>query len=175
MSGLHLLILILPCLNFGALGSDDSEPNLTVMMKKLELMNKRFDEFNRKFHDVVKKIHDKETEVDRRMHLTDNIMMEMKADIQNLKHEADKRKSDIAQNSTDLEGRVSDLEDQMVLVEDEVSDMKLGLTAIADSVDELQETENVQNENIMFLQQQVCHFLALLNHANVVGGIHGSE
>ena len=101
-----------------------------------------------------RKIDGKMARLEKRMDKMSSAITEMKADLTTLKQTGTK-KSNIVKNSTDLEGRVSELEDQMFIVQDEMSYMKLGLTAIADSIDELQEAENIQNENILFLAQEV--------------------
>ncbi len=118
-----------------------SETDLTKVIQKLDML-------------LDRKIDGKLAQLEKRMDIMSSAITEMKADLTILKQTGTK-KLNIVKNSTDLEGRVSELEDQMFIVQDEMSDMKLGLTAIADSVDELQEAENIQDENILFLAQEV--------------------
>ncbi len=48
-----------------------------------------------------------------------------------------------------LEDRVNDLEEEM-------SDVKLGLAIVADSVYEVQEVVNAQGQDVVQLQEKVC-------------------
>ncbi len=56
--------------------------------------------------------------------------------------------TNIARNSSDLEERVSALETEM-------GQLELGLATIADNMEELQEGETVQDERILFLEQDI--------------------
>ena len=121
---------------------DISEVDLTKIMQKLDIL-------------LDKKIGRKLSGIDKRMNEMSDAISKLNTEVVKLKDTEKKIKLPIIQNSSDLEDRVSELETQMFVVEDEISDMKLGLSAIADSVDELQEAENVQDENILFLTQEV--------------------
>ncbi len=121
---------------------DMSEADLTKVVQKLDIL-------------LDRKIGGKLSEIDKRMNQMSGAISKLNSEVASLKERKKKMKLPIIQNSSDLEERVSELETQMFVVEDEISDMKLGLSAIADSVDELQEAENVQDENILFLAQEV--------------------
>ncbi len=172
---LGFIIFILPCLSLATDSGDVSETNLGIMVHKLEALEKRVEvkltELDRKMAEFEKIKSDAMGEIDTRLSDQDGKLgdldkrvdqMEETAGMENLRQSGEKIESNLAENSTDLEERVSELEDQMIAVEDEVSDMKLGLAAIADRLDELQEAENVQNENILFLQQEVSRLYNII-------------
>ena len=60
----------------------------------------------------------------------------------------EKTLKNIVKNSTDLEDRVSELEHEM-------SDVKLGLSAIADDVDDLEEANNIHDQSILYIEQEI--------------------
>ena len=153
MFGLRVIMLTLSCLSLAVHSRQVAENNLATIMQKVEaLIDKRLEEFGKTIDAVIGEIKDIKQNEQQRKEL-DRKMDDVIEEIENMKQTEEKKK--VVQNSTDLEERVSALEIQMILVEDEMSDVKLGLTAVADNVDELQEAENVQNENILFLEQEV--------------------
>ncbi len=144
---------------FGVLESMIEQRLESKINKKLEVINEkidnRIDEIVGKNIDAIIYINDESdkmirepTESDKRMPKMNGVIKDEKANDKNLKKLKEEKQMNVAQNSTDLEERVRELEDQMYVVQ-------IGLAAVTDNVDELQEAENVQNQNILFLQQEV--------------------
>ena len=123
-----LVILTLFCLSWtvGAIG--DSRINFNIVMQKLEALDKKIDTKLQEMNSEIK---------------------EIKSDVASLKQSGKAADLKIAHGSTDIEKRVGDLEGDMSIV-------KIGLTGIADSVNDLQEADNQQDRNILSLRAQVC-------------------
>ncbi len=162
MFSLRVMILTLSCLTMEVNGVDVSETHLAKLVKRLEILDRKIDDKLAKFDERLAEFEKKMLETnsmnsvtDKRIHEISDVIDLMKDNIKHLKQPKEMKPNHIAKNNTDLEERVSDLEVQMVVVEAEISGIKLGLAAIADRVDELQEAENVQNQNILFLEQEV--------------------
>ncbi len=164
MFRLFVTILILPCLKVTALYC--SEINLINLIEKLDGLEKKIDAKMATFADqlavvenkmaefeangVSKKIleitskltnsdnqisilNDERSDADKHIHKINDAIAEIKDDVETLK-QAREEKNVTKNDTTDLEERVSELENDM---------------------DKLQETENIQNENIVLLRVEV--------------------
>ncbi len=184
MLGLRLIILLLSFNILAAEGMAFSEAELSIMIQKLldvkintkltEIESKLetvFDKlatFENKMHEFnapgekremidsePRRLVDNEMvtfdgklgEFDKRMQEMSGVIGKIQKDVGKFNSLPESKRNQTL-NNTELEERVSQLEDQMVVVQ-------LGITAVADSADELKEAQFIQDAKILNLEQQV--------------------
>ncbi len=127
--------------------------------QKFNVMSERIDStienIEKKNIDAIMNVNDEsdkmigeQTESDKRMTKMNGVINNVKANVQNLNKPKEKKQMKVARNSTDLEERVSELEDKMAVIQ-------IGLSAVADNVDELQEADALHDETILYLEKEV--------------------